>query len=172
MTSTMKSLIFFLAGGLVMLSACGYRLEGGGPVHPGVTRVGVEMFANETSYTYAGIDFTNELIREIQNRTDTTVVSPADAAYLIKGKITSITFSTVSRSSTERVTERRINARMDLELLSPDKKVIWSVNNFSAYESFTVGSDNINDEANIRNALEIIAQRMAERLVSQMSANF
>jgi hypothetical protein len=46
------------------------------------------------------------------------------------------------------------------------------VNNFSALESFTVGSDNIDDESNIRDALEIIAQRMAERLVSQMSANF
>jgi hypothetical protein len=61
---------------------------------------------------------------------------------------------------------------VDVELLSPDKKVIWSVNNFSALESFTVGSDNIDDESNIRDALEIIAQRMAERLVSQMSANF
>jgi outer membrane lipopolysaccharide assembly protein LptE/RlpB len=172
MTCSLKSLILFFAGGLLVLSACGYRLEGGGPVHPGVTRVGVEVFTNRTAQTHAGIDFTNELIREIQDRTDTTVVDPANAAYLIKGKITSITFATLSRSSTETVTERRVNAVVDVELLSPDKKVIWSVNNFSAVESFTVGSDNIDDESNIRDALEIIAQRMAERLVSQMSANF
>ena len=154
------------------MSACGYHLEGGGPVHPGVTRVGVTVFTNRSAHTHAGIDFTNELIREIQDRTDTTVVDPADAAYLINGKITSITFATLSRSSTETVTERRVTAVVDVQLLSPDKKVIWSVNHFSAVESFSVGSDNIDDEANIRKALEIIAERMAERLVSQMSANF
>ncbi|MCF8076328.1 MAG: hypothetical protein K9K63_17425 [Desulfotignum sp.] len=172
MIGSMKSLMLFFAGGLLVLSACGYRLEGGGPVHPGVTRVGVEVFTNRTAQTRAGIDFTNELIREIQDRTDTAVVNPSNAAYLIKGEITAITFSTLSRSSTEIVTERRVRAVVDVKLLSPDKKVIWSVNNFSALESFTVGSDNIDDESNIRDALEIIAQRMAERLVSQMSADF
>ncbi len=157
---------------LLSLSACGYRLEGGGLIHPGVSRVGVTVFTNRTARTHAGIDFTNELIREIQDRTDTRVVSPDEAAYRIEGAITSITFSILSRSSTENVTERRVKAVVDVQLLSPDKKVIWSVTRFSAAESFSVGSDTIDDAANIRKALEIIAQRMAERLVSQMSTNF
>ncbi len=157
---------------LLLLPACGYRLEGGGQVHPGVTRAGVEVFANRTTYTHAGIDFTNELIREIQDRTDTRVVAPEDAAFLIKGTVRSITFATLSRSSTETVTERRVTAVVDVQLVSPDRKTLWSASDFSAFESFVVGADTIDDAANIQNALEIISKRMAERIVSQMSADF
>jgi hypothetical protein len=173
-----QPLIQFVTGllvtGLLLLfsSACGYRLEGGGLVHPGVSRVGVTVFTNRTAQTHAGIDFTNELIREIQDRTHTRVMDPNDAAYVIKGTITSITFATLSRSSTENVTERRITAVVDVQLFSADKKVIWSVNNFSAMESYIVGSDRIDDTANIRKSLEVIARRMAERIVSQMTADF
>jgi hypothetical protein len=163
-----------MAGGmlLLLLSSCGYRLEGGGPVHPGVSRVGVEVFVNRTAYTQAGIGFTNELIREIQDRTDTQVVSPEDAAYLITGTVKSITFATLSRSSTETVTERRVTAVVDVQLLAADRKTLWSANNFSAFESYTVGSDNLDDDANIRKALEVIGRRVAESIVSQMSADF
>jgi hypothetical protein len=163
-----------LAGGmlLLLLSSCGYRLEGGGPVHPGVSRVGVGVFVNRTAYTQAGIGFTNELIREIQDRTDTRVVSPEDAAYLIKGTVKSITFATLSRSSTETVTERRVTAVVDVHLLAADQKILWSASNFSAFESYTVGSDNLDDDANIRKALEVIGRRVAESIVSQMSADF
>ncbi len=165
----------FLAGVVVLMltvTACGYRLEGRGLVHPGVSRVGVTVFANRTAQTHAGIDFTNELIREIQDRTDTRVVDPDEAAYLIEGAVTSITFSTLSRSSTENVTERRVRAMVDVQLLSPDKTVIWSVSQFTAVESYAVGSNRIDDTANIRQAIEIIAERIAERIVSQMSADF
>lgn len=157
---------------LLLLSACGYRLEGGGQVHPDVARVGVEVFTNRTTHTHAGIDFTNELIREIQDRTDTRVVAPEDAAFLIKGTVRSITFATLSRSSTETVTERRVTAAVDVQLVSPDKKTLWSASDFSAFESFVVGADTIDDAANIQKAIEIIAKSMAERIVSQMSANF
>jgi outer membrane lipopolysaccharide assembly protein LptE/RlpB len=157
---------------LLLMTACGYRLEGGGLVHPGVSRVGVTVFANRTAYTQAGIDFTNELIREIQDRTDTQVAAPEQAAYLIQGTVRSITFATLSRSSTETVTERRVTAVVDVQLLSPDKKTLWSVSNFSTFESFAVGADSIDDAANIRKALEIISERIAERIVGQMSADF
>jgi hypothetical protein len=50
--------------------------------------------------------------------------------------------------------------------------VIWSVSQFSEMESYNVGSDRIDDDTNIRQALEVIAERMAERIVSQMSADF
>jgi len=157
---------------LLLMTACGYRLEGGGLVHPGVSQVGVTVFANRTAYTQAGIDFTNELIREIQDRTDTQVAAPEQAAYLIQGTVRSITFATLSRSSVEKVTERRVTAVVDVQLLSPDKKTLWSAGNFSGFESYAVRTDNVEDAASIRQALEIVAKRVAERIVSQMSADF
>jgi outer membrane lipopolysaccharide assembly protein LptE/RlpB len=159
--------------GLVMVaSGCGYRLEGGGHVSPGVTRVGVGVFENKTAQTHAGVDFTNALIREIQDRTDTEVVDPDHAAFLINGVIKGITFSTLSRSSTETVTERRVTAVVDVQLVAADKVVRWSVAGLSASESYVVAPDKIDDEAKIRFAIDVIAARIADRIVSQMAADF
>ena len=157
---------------LLLLSGCGYRLEGGGYIYQGVSRVGVEVFENKTSQTRAGIDFTNELIREIQEKTDTKVVDPAYAARKIKGVIKAITFSVLSRSSAETVVERNVTAVVDVQLLDTDDDVLWSVTNFSSSESYLVDENKINDEATINEAIEIIAQRIAQRLVSQMMVNF
>lgn len=168
--TTQKALWIIL--GMLLISGCGYRLEGGGYLFQGVTRVGVEVFENNSNQTRAGIDFTNELIREIQEETDTKVVDPADAPRRIKGRVKAVTFSTLSRSSTETVLERRITVVVDVQLLDADSDVLWSANNFSSFDSYLVDADKINDEASINEAIKIIAQRISERLVSQMMANF
>jgi outer membrane lipopolysaccharide assembly protein LptE/RlpB len=165
-------LFCILVGVLLLFSGCGYRLEGGGYMYQGVTRVGVAVFENRTSQTRAGIDFTNELIREIQEKTDTKVVDPSNAARRIKGVVKAITFSVLSRSSTETVVERNVTAVVDVQLLDTDDDVLWSVSNFSSSESYMVDEDKIHDEASINEAIEIIAQRIAQRLVSQMMVNF
>jgi outer membrane lipopolysaccharide assembly protein LptE/RlpB len=172
MKATANKAICLMALLVLLVSACGYRLEGGGHLHPGVARVGVTVFENRSAQTYAGVYFTNEMIREIQDRTDTQVVDPDHAVFLVKGAIRGITFSTLSRSSTETVTERRITAVVDVQLLDADNAVLWSVSNFTATESYVVAPDKANDEAKIREGVEIIAQRAAERIVSQMAANF
>ena len=170
-TGNMQKSVWIILG-ILLISGCGYRLEGGGYLHQGVTRVGVEVFENNSSQTQAGIDFTNELIREIQEETDTKVMDPADAPRRIKGRVKAITFSVLSRSSTETVIERRITAVVDVQLLDADGDVLWSANNFSSFDSYLVDADRIDDEASINEALQIIAQRIAERLVSQMMTNF
>jgi len=157
---------------VLLVSGCGYRLEGGGYIHPGVSRVGVEMFENKSGQTRAGIDFTNELIQKIQEITDTQVVDPDKATRRIKGVIKAITFSTLSRSSTQTVTERRVRAVVDVQLVDQDSKVLWSVSNFSATESYFVAADTIEDDANMYEAIRVISERVADRIISQMSADF
>ncbi len=170
-TGNMQKSVWVILG-MLLVAGCGYRLEGGGYLHRNVARVGVEVFENNSAQTRAGIDFTNELIREIQEETDTKVMDPADAPRHIKGRVKAITFSPLSRSSTETVIERRITAVVDVQLLDADGDVLWSANNFSSFDSYLVDADKINDEASINEAIKIIAQRIAERLVSQMMANF
>jgi outer membrane lipopolysaccharide assembly protein LptE/RlpB len=172
MNHYMRKSIWILAGLVLLVSGCGYRLEGGGYIHPGVSRVGVEMFENKSGQTRAGIDFTNELIQKIQEITDTQVVDPDKATRRIKGVIKAITFSTLSRSSTQTVTERRVRAVVDVQLVDQDSKVLWSVSNFSATESYFVAADTIEDDANMYEAIRVISERVADRIISQMSADF
>ncbi|MBU1342484.1 MAG: hypothetical protein KKE44_07315 [Proteobacteria bacterium] len=169
----MKILKQFLCICLVaFLVSCGYQFEGGGYVHNDVTRVAVKVLENKSSETSAGITFTNALIREIIQKTDTKVVDESQATAFFEGTIKAITFATVSRSTTESVIERRVSAVVDLRLINKDQEVIWSVKDFSSYEEYTVSEDMMTDESNKREAVEKIATRSAEKLISKMLINF
>lgn len=157
---------------LMIGPGCGYRLAGGGFVYNDVARVSVAIFENKSTESRAGISFTNELIREITAKTDTIVVDAANATRKISGTVQSITFSTLSRSSSEDVTERQVNAMVDVVLTGGGGKILWSVKNFSANESYEVSSSTVDDDANKREAVDLIAERVAERLVSQMTNDF
>lgn len=157
---------------VVMVAACGYQFEGGGYINEDVTRLAVDVFENKSSETRAGMSFTNQLIQEIQQKTDTIVVDSSRATRKIKGTINSITFSTLSRTTTESVVERRVTALLDVQLIGPDGEILWSVKNFSSNESYTVAEDTVNDESNKRAAVDKIALRSAERIVSQMISKF
>ncbi|WP_022668327.1 LPS assembly lipoprotein LptE [Desulfospira joergensenii] len=157
---------------MVSVFSCGYRLEGGGYIKENVTRVAVEVFENNSSQTRAGLAFTNELIREILEKTDTKVVDSSRATRRIVGVVKAIKFSTLSRTSTETVVERRVTAVVDVRLVGPDDEILWSVRDFSSHEDYTVAEDKVDDDGNIREAVDKIATRSAERLVSQMMVNF
>lgn len=157
---------------LIIGPGCGYRLAGGGFINNDVTRVSVAIFENNSTESRAGISFTNELIREITAKTDTIVVDAANATRKISGTVESITFSTLSRDSSEDVTERQVNAKVSVVLTGAGGKILWSVKKFSANESYEVSSDAVDDDANKREAVDLIAERVAERLVSQMTNDF
>jgi outer membrane lipopolysaccharide assembly protein LptE/RlpB len=157
---------------MVFLAACGYQFEGGGYINKDVTRVAVKAFKNNSSETGAGIAFTNALIQEILQKTDTKVVHESRASVFLQGTINGITFATLSRSTTESVIERRVSATMDLNLVNKDGEVIWSVKDFTSNEEYKVSSDQIIDESNKRMAVNKIAVRSAEKLISRLMINF
>ncbi|MCP3873687.1 MAG: LptE family protein [Desulfobacteraceae bacterium] len=156
----------------VFFASCGYQFEGGGYINKDVTRVAVKVFENKSSEISAGILFTNSLIREIIEKTDTTIVDEKDAAAVVVGKIKAITFSTLSRSTTESVAERRVSAVIDLKLVNKDGDVIWSVKDFASDDNYTVSEDNIIDETSKREAVEKIAERSAEKIISKLLIDF
>ncbi len=127
---------------------------------------------NKSSETRAGVVFTNAIIKEIMEKTDTKLVDDAKAVAVLKGRINAITFATLSRSTTEAVVERRVSANVDMQLVDKDKQIIWSVKNFTSHEDYKVSEDKVTDESNKRDALDKIALRTAEKLVSSMMNNF
>jgi outer membrane lipopolysaccharide assembly protein LptE/RlpB len=152
--------------------ACGYQFEGGGYINKDVTRVAVKVLENNTSETGADVIFTNALIREILQKTDTKVVDEATATAVIEGTIKSVTFAALSRASAESVIERGISAAMDIQMLNKEGEVIWSAMDLSSAESYITSQDKASDEGNKGTALEKIATRSAERIVSRMLSNF
>ena len=155
-----------------MVTACGYRLEGGGYINKDVSRVAVTVFENKSLETLAGVSFTNQLIQEIQSKTDTVVVDSAKTSRKIVGRVNAITFSVLARTSTETVVERQVTAVVDIQLVGPDGQILWSVKNMTATESYKVESDKAVDKVNKQKAVDKIALRTAERVVSQMMSDF
>ncbi len=169
----MKLIQFFMLIGLIaMVTACGYRLEGGGYINKDVSRVAVTVFENKSSETRAGVSFANQLIQEIQAKTDTVVVDLDKTTRKIVGVVNSITFSALARTSTETVVERQVTAVVDIKLVGPGGDIIWSVKNMTSTESYQVDSNKVNDTASKQKAVDKIALRIAERVISQMMNNF
>jgi outer membrane lipopolysaccharide assembly protein LptE/RlpB len=163
---------FMVIGLIAMVTACGYRLEGGGYINKDVSRVAVMVFENKSLETLAGVSFTNQLIQEIQSKTDTVVVDSAKTSRKIVGRVNAITFSALARTSTETVVERQVTAVVDIQLVGPDGQILWSVKNMTATESYKVESDKAVDKVNKQKAVDKIALRTAERVVSQMLSDF
>ena len=157
---------------LFTLASCGYQFEGGGYLNETVKRVAVELFSNRSGEEEADVMFTNALIQEIIDRSDTMVSDSDDSVHVLQSEIKSIVFDTLSRSSTETVVERRVTAVIDVKLIGPDGKVVWSVKDFSTDDDYTVSEDQISDSENKQEAVERIAERIAEKLVSRMVTNF
>ncbi|MEN8210716.1 MAG: LPS assembly lipoprotein LptE [Thermodesulfobacteriota bacterium] len=169
----MKNLKLILSVLLLVLTSCGYQFEGGGYLNSDVTHVAVGMMDNKSSATGAGVVFTNALIKEIMEKTDTKLVDDTTMAVaVLKGSINSITFATLSRSTTENVIERRATSNIDMQLVDKDEQIIWSVKNFTSKEDYKVSEDKVTDESNKRAALDKIALRTAEKLISRMMNNF
>ncbi len=169
----MKKLKVILSLGIIFLTAaCGYQFEGGGYVNQNLTHVAVKTLENKSSETGAGVVFSNALIREIIEKTDTQVVDETKADAIFQGRIEAITFHTLSRSSTESVVERRVTAVVDLKLADKEGNILWSVKDFSTHEDYTVDADEITDESNKREAVEKIADRSAEKLISKTRVDF
>ena len=166
---TFKKIIFVF---LFFLSSCGYHFEGGGYLNDDVQQVAIKLFKNNSSETDAAITFTNALSAEVIATTDTKVVNENMADMVIEGQINTIVFTIVSRSSTESVTERRVTAVVDAKLRDKKGEIIWSVKDFSSDETYSVSEDTVTEEASKSQAIDKIAERVAERLVSRMLTDF
>jgi len=169
----MKNLKLILSVLLFVLTSCGYQFEGGGYLNSDVTHVAVEMMDNKSQATGAGVVFTNSLIKEILEKTDTKIVDDTTKAVaVLKGRINSITFATLSRSTTESVVARRISANVDMQLVDKDGQIVWSVKNLTSHEDYQVSKDKLTDDSNKRDAVVKISIRNAEKVVLRMMNKF
>ena len=152
---------------------CGYHLEGGGYLlNENIREVGVKVAENTSNESGAEAVFTNALISEIVQKTDTKLLDVSLAPVILELKIKAINFGTVTRTDQASVNERRVSAVIDALMLSREGEEIWAAKNLSLNESYLVSSDTGIDEANKRTALEKIAARTAESLVSRMLSKF
>jgi hypothetical protein len=163
------SVSFFI---LSIFGSCGYKFSGGGLL-PGKTKlVAVQMFENKTFESGVENIFANALSIELVEKSDSDVVQFEDADAYFKGVVKSISISTLTRTSTDAVIERRVSAVIDLQLIDKEGNVLWSVKDFDGDEEYQVTTENLADMASRTTGLRKIAERISQKVVSRMLDDF
>lgn len=157
---------------VLLVFSCGYRLQGGGSLPGNPTEIAVKMFKNKSAQIGAESVFTNALINEILEKTAVGIVDENNADAIIQGQITSVILGALTRSADDSVNERRVTATINLKMKNKTGKIVFSVSGFNQSEVFSVNQESEQDETAEKQAVEKIADRLAQRLVSQMMNNF
>lgn len=156
----------------VSLVACGYRFSGGN--FPGGSQaIFVEFFENRTNVIRVESILTNDVINEITRlRKSSLVKRRKNADAVLTGTITSITESTVSRTTTLTANERRVTLRTVASLTAIDGTELWRRELFDS-ETFQVDSDDKQrTELNRREALARASRKLAQRIYNGLTEDF
>lgn len=164
-------MLALLATGL--LTACGYQLAGRGEL-PGNTRtIAVRMLENRSSESGVEALVTNALVNELNRRRRGSVVSLDQADAVLAGTIESISKDTLARSGINTATQRRVYGTISLTLTDRSGHVLWKRSGLSAEQAYTVVDSNKSaTEFNRRQAISMLAERIAENVYRRLTDNF
>ncbi|MBU1053136.1 MAG: hypothetical protein KKC46_04805 [Proteobacteria bacterium] len=162
-------LITAIAG--LFFYSCGYKFAGSGELPASVQKVTVLVLENKTAESGIENIITNDIIYEF-TRHGKTVAKKDEADAFLYGTVETASDVAISRSSTITSLERRVVVVISLKLKSKDGNIIWTGSNISDDQAFTVLSDKLATENEMRKAIEILSKRLAEKVYNKLTDNF
>ncbi|MFK5951838.1 MAG: LPS assembly lipoprotein LptE [Desulfobacterium sp.] len=153
---------------LLLVGGCGYHIQGNTSLPAGIKAVHVTLFENRSGESGVENIFTNAFIKELLMKTDAQVIDEAHARGFITGTIRSISVGDLTRSSEDAVLQGQVRATMDLSMADDKGDVVWEVKGYNDHKVYTASSSNATDEFAKQEAVEEIAERLSEKLVSAM----
>lgn len=173
MTQPRRPLPLLLPAAL-LLSACGYHLVGrGGRLPEGVRSVAVPVFENATRRAEVEQRVTEQIIEELNTRSDVRVMPGRNGAdALLSGAISGFESSPVALTPEGRATryEVTLTARVRLEDLRSGR-LLWSNDQFVFRQQYDVPEDSGFFDQEIE-AIERVAREFAESVVTAMLEGF
>jgi hypothetical protein len=156
---------------VLALEGCGYRFAGDRDPVIDIRTVHIPPMTNST--TKVGIEtfFTNDFIFEVSRHGRVAVVGREAAEAVLEGVIRDLRTASASRRSITTTLERRVSVTVDLVLRDRDGRVLWQ-SRLSDSEVYTVLADKTSTEGNLRQALAIIAPRLAEKFHYRFTSAF
>ena len=157
----------------VLFYACGYRFEGQSGFPGDSDRLFVKVFENRTQETGIENIFTAALLSELTLRKTDGLASGIDHAdVVLSGVVEEVAIKTISTRDKDTAGERRVTVKVDLELKKQDGSVVWAANGLTDDEGYPVDADKEHTDENRRNAIWVLSQRIAEKVVNRMSDDF
>ena len=158
----------------LLLSGCGYRLQGRSDALPGDVRsLYVELFRNDSYEPYLENSITNEVVGRFARHDRLEIVEqPAQAEGILGGRIVGYSNSALSYDSDDNIAEYRSKMTVEGVLRRVDNgEVLWK-GTVAWQEDYPVSSDKALQDDREQLAILEISQRLADELFSHMIDNF
>jgi len=170
----MKRLVLFL---LLMLAGCGYGLVGNANnlLAPTVHTIEVPAFVNRTTRVELEQRVTQAVASEFVSRGRLKLVNSAPAAdVILRGSIDSFGIFPVAFNQQGRATQYQISITAKIELLDhrADDKVLWKNDQYRFTENYQVNTESTDAFDQETRAINEIAVRFAESLVTNLLEGF
>ena len=161
---------------LVALSGCGYGLVGkGNSLPPTIHTIQVPAFVNKTTRVNLEQLVTQAVGNEFVSRGRMRLVSnPKDADAILRGSIDSFGINPIAFNVQGRATQYQISITANIELLDHknDDKVLWKNDQYRFTENYQVDVQSADAFDQETRAIQEIAGRFAESLVSNLLEGF
>ena len=157
----------------VLFGGCGYRFarEGGFPGNS--DRLFVKVLENRTQETGVENIVTAALLSELTLRKTNGLASGIDHAdVVLSGAVDEVAIRTISVRGKDTASERRVTVTVDLKLTKQDGSLVWAANKLTDNEGYIVDADKERTDQNRRDAIRVLSQRIAEKVVNRMSDDF
>jgi outer membrane lipopolysaccharide assembly protein LptE/RlpB len=161
----------------VMLSSCGYALVGSANnlLAPTVHTIEVPAFVNRTTRVELEQRVTQSVASEFVSRGRLKLVNtPAAADVILRGSIDSFGIFPVAFNSQGRATQYQISITAKIELLDhrAEDKVLWKNDQYRFTENYQVNTESTDAFDQETRAINEIAVRFAESLVTNLLEGF
>jgi outer membrane lipopolysaccharide assembly protein LptE/RlpB len=158
----------------LLLSACGYRLQGRADTLPGDVRsLYVELFRNNSYEPHLENSVTNEVVGRFARHGRLELVEkPAQAEGILGGRIIGYSNSALSYDQDDRIAEYRSKMTVVAVLRRVDNgEVLWK-GSVNWQEEYPASGDKTLQEDREQAAIQEISRRLADELFSHMIDNF
>jgi outer membrane lipopolysaccharide assembly protein LptE/RlpB len=158
-----------LIGLALVAASCGYRFVGGEPLPGDVRRIFVPMAENRTAESGMEAVVTNALRREIIRRGLTVCAHRAGADAALTAAIVRASGDTITRETTVTALERQASLTVVVSFTGAEGTRRRTV---TTWETYAVTGDRSAMDHQRRLALEEAADRLAQKVLTDLSADF
>jgi hypothetical protein len=132
------------------------------------------ILENRSAETGVETLFTNDLVYEFtRNRKDVLVRERSSADGILAGTIVRLSVENISRASLSTAVERRVTGTLNLQMESPDGRILWRSGNIIERQAYNVvdGNKTATDQ-NKSDAIAALSSRLAESAFNRLTDDF
>ena len=156
---------------ILVPTACNYRFGGYRDAYAQIDSLNIPPFENRTRQVGIEALFTNDLVYEVGRGDRISLADDDTADAVLNGVIKDLKTNTISRENINTATERRVYVTVELTVKDRQGRKVWG-QNLQENEAYFVELDKVSTESSLREALETISRRIAEKFHYRFTQQF